>query len=242
MITLEVCLASADDAAVVQRAGADRIELNAALELGGLTPSIGMLRTVRREVGLPVVAMNRPRPGDFRYSRCDFAVMEADAEAMVEAGADGFAFGILTEDGRVDMKRCRGLIDRAADKQGVFHRAFDTVADPLDALEALIDIGFTRVLTSGSAPTAMQGTNAIRTLIERADGRIEVLPGGGIGPGNVREIVAATGCTQVHGTFRAAGRKAKTTGRAAVIESPPESPGTGADTVAAVRAILDSLA
>src|SRR5437868_5876281 len=110
-ILLEICVGSADDALAAVAAGADRLELNSAVSLGGLTPSAGLFAEVRRRVNVPVIAMVRPRPGGFVYSETDFAAMLWDAEALMAAGADGLAFGILTLAGEIDRNRCRTLRD-----------------------------------------------------------------------------------------------------------------------------------
>jgi copper homeostasis protein len=197
---LEICCGSAEDALEAAAGGADRAELCSALYLGGLTPSLGSLLQVKQETAIPVMAMNRPRAAGFCYSPTDFAVMERDAELLVEHGADGVVFGILNSDGTIDARRTRALRNRLGSRQAVFHRAFDVTPDPISALEELIDLGITRVLTSGQRKGAPEGAALIRQLIEHARGRIEVLPGAGIDLGNVRQLIAETGCKQVHMT------------------------------------------
>ncbi len=128
-------------------------------------------------MGIPVMAMVRPRAGGFVYSEADFAVMRRDAAILLEHGADGIVFGVLHSDGTVDATRCGKMLEVAGGKQTVFHRAFDVVPDPTRALDQLIDLGFTRVLTSGQQKTALEGSELIARLIARAAGRIEVLPG-----------------------------------------------------------------
>jgi copper homeostasis protein len=201
-VLLEVPVASAEDALAAQEGGADRLELNAALSLGGLTPSLGTLIEVKAAVALPVLVMIRPRPGGFAYGRADFQVMQRDADLALQHGADGIVFGILTADGRVDGERCRCLLRQAGDRAAVFHRAFDVTPDPFEALERLIDLGFRRVLTSGQEETAYNGAPRIAELIRRCAGRIEVLPCGGINRFTVTDVVARTGCDQVHASLR----------------------------------------
>ncbi len=152
---LEVCLTSADEAKEAEQAGADRLELNAALSLDGLTPSPGVLQTVLRATSLPVIVMVRPRPGGFCPSETDFAAMRTDAEWIAASGASGIAFGILRQDGTVDVERCRLMRETIGAREAVFHRAFDCTADPFAALEQVIDLGFTRVMTSGCGATAL---------------------------------------------------------------------------------------
>lgn len=199
---LEVCIASLDDAIVAAHSGADRLELNSALALGGLTPSLGLMRSVRKAVKLPIIAMVRPRAGGFCYDDSDLTVMVEDAAALLHEGADGVAFGVLKEDGNVDVQRSALLMHVIGSKQAVFHRAFDVTPDPFAAMEALIDLGVTRIMTSGQQPTAEAGTKLIKELIERAAGRIEILPAGSIRPHNVAALIEATKCDQVHASLR----------------------------------------
>lgn len=196
-IKLEICCGSVDDVFEAKAAGADRVELNSALFLGGLTPSIGTVRAAR-DAGIPIMAMVRPREGGFCYTRREFDGMVRDTLALAEAGVDGVVFGVLNGDGTVDAHRCRILAEAAGDREIVFHRAMDVTVDWRAALDTLIDLGFNRVLTSGQAPSVLFGAATIREMIAHAQGHIEILPGGGIRPANIAEVVEKTGCTQVH--------------------------------------------
>lgn len=203
----EVCIASLEDALSCVAGGAGRVELNSALEVGGLTPSAGLVREVvdaLQPKGIPVVTMVRPRPGGFCYGDADLRVMRRDIEALLEAGVDGVALGVLAADGGVDAARCAELIAPVLDagKEAVFHRAFDLTPDPFAAIDSLIDLGFKRVLTSGQAASAPAGTAMLAKLVNHAAGRIEVLPGGGVRPSNAAKLLADTGCTQLHGSLR----------------------------------------
>jgi copper homeostasis protein len=197
-VLVEVCVGSIADIQRAVTAGADRLELCSALELGGLTPSLGFLETALAASPIPVVTMLRPRAGGFRYDGHEMAAMQRDAEQFLELGASGVVFGVLDERGQIDRPRCRELIRSIGTPHLVFHRAFDFVRDQRSALDMLIDLGVTRVLTSGGKPTAIDGANEIRDMISHAAGRIEILPGGGINADNVVEIVRTTGCNQVH--------------------------------------------
>jgi copper homeostasis protein len=201
-VLLEVCIGSVEDAQAAEAGGADRLELNCALDLGGLTPSLGCLLEGRRLVRLPLMVMIRPRSGGFAYSAAEFRVLQHDLDLALEHGADGVVFGVLNADGSIDLSRCRELVRRTGDRQVVFHRAFDVTPDPFVALEQLIDLGFTRVMTSGQEPSAQAGTQRIAALIQRAAGRIQVLPAGGINRLTVAEVIARTGCDQVHASLR----------------------------------------
>jgi copper homeostasis protein len=197
-ILLEVCCGSLDDAIQAELGGADRIELCSALFLGGLTPSAGTIIEAKRRLRIPFVAMVRPRAGGFCYSPAEMDVMLRDTENAIELGANGVVFGILNENGSIDIKRSRQILERIGNRQAVFHRAFDVTPDPLRALDELIDLGITRVLTSGQQNAAPDGADLIKRLIEHASGRIEILPGGGLRVHNINDFVARTGCTQVH--------------------------------------------
>ena len=197
-VLLEVCCGSLDDAIEAERGGAQRVELCSCLFLGGLTPSIGSMIEARRRLKISIVAMVRPRGGGFCYTEAEFAAMQHDARALLDAGADGIVFGILNRDGTVDLERNRVLREVAGQRESVFHRAIDVTPDPFRALEQLIDLGFTRVLTSGQQDTVPEGLDLIQRLIERAGDRIHVMPGGGIKPYAIADILRVTKCRQLH--------------------------------------------
>jgi copper homeostasis protein len=243
-VLLEVCVGSVDDALAAVAGGADRLELNCAVSLGGLTPSLGLFAEVRRRVSVPIIAMLRPRSGGFAYSATDFDVMCQDAGSLISAGADGVAFGILTADGDVDAGRCRQLLDVCSDRTAVFHRAFDVTRDPFAALECLIELGFRRVMTSGQAESAAAGADTIAGLVRRSAGRIEILPAGGVNQQMVGELLARTGCDQVHAGLRTIGHDSSVAARPSVRfgRTSPLSEGefdrTDLSAVAALRAAL----
>lgn len=204
-VLIEVCCGSVDDAVEAERGGVDRIELNSAIFLGGLTPSLGSIIEAKKRLNIPVMVMIRPRAGGFCYTQAEMAVMQHDAKLAVEHDVDGLVFGILTPDGSVDAERCKRIIELARGRQTVFHRAFDVTPDPLKAIDQLVDLGFTRVLTSGQERTAPEGIELIRKLIVHAGDRIEILPGSGLRPHNIRVFVEQTKAMQVH--FSAFGQR-----------------------------------
>ena len=187
---VEICCGSYYDAKQAALGGAGRIELNAALMLGGLTPTAASIRMVKENTDLKVVAMVRPRGAGFCYLEEEFAVMERECREILEAGADGAAFGCLGKDGSLDEEKNKRLLDiiKGRGREAVFHRAFDCVRDPFEAMEQLIDLGADRVLTSGLKPTAAQG--------------IQVLAGSGINKGNARELMEYTGIRQIHSSCK----------------------------------------
>ena len=195
---LEVCCGSVEDVLQAERGGADRVELNSCLFHGGLTPSIGELKVAKQLSKLPVMTMVRPRQGGFCYTDAEYKTALADAEALMENGADGLVFGFLNADGSLDVGRTRELARIAGDRTKVFHRAIDVADDWHRMLEQLIDIGIDRVLTSGLAPDVFYGIDVIREMIEFAQGAIQILPGAGVNLKNVDKIVEYTGCDQIH--------------------------------------------
>ena len=197
-ILLEICCGSAEDAIVASQNGADRVELNSNLFQGGLTPSIGSLKTVKRHTSIPVMAMVRPRAGGFCYTDLEMETARADAAELLRAGADGLVFGFLHEDGTVDEERTRAFVELAEGRPCVFHRAIDVTPDWKRALDSLIRLGITRVLTSGQESDVFFALDTIRDMIAFAGDAIQILPGAGITLKNVSRVVQATGSTQVH--------------------------------------------
>lgn len=195
---LEICTGSVDDCIVAEQEGADRVELNSGLTLGGLTPSYGTVREAVTAVSIPVIVMIRPRDGGFRYSSAACRTMQRDIDAALDAGAAGIALGILHGDGRIDTERTSRLLERTRGAASVLHRAFDLTPDPLQGLEDAIACGFIRILTSGQQATALAGAPLIARLRQEAAGRIQILPGSGINPDTVGDLIRQTGCTQVH--------------------------------------------
>ncbi|MBQ4347892.1 MAG: copper homeostasis protein CutC [Firmicutes bacterium] len=196
-IKLEVCCGSAEDVFAAAKAGADRVELNSALFLGGLTPSPGTVRLAKK-AGIPIMVMIRPREGGFCYSDSEISTMLEDIAVFSAEDIDGFVFGVLNPDGTVNREKNALLIKACGDKEKVFHRAIDVVPDWTAALDILIELGFDRVLTSGQAANAIAGAETIGEMVKYSNGRIEILPGGGIRPGNAAELLSKTGCTQLH--------------------------------------------
>lgn len=203
---VEVCCGSFYDAKQAALGGAERIELNSALMLGGLTPTVSTLRLVKEHFpSLKVVTMVRPRGAGFCYTEEEFQVMEDECRELLENGADGIAFGCLNADATLDMERNQRLlaIIRGMGKEAVFHRAFDCSADPFATMEQLIDLGVNRVLTSGLKPKAMDGAELIGQLQERYGDQIEILAGSGINVSNAMEMIKRTGISQVHSSCKA---------------------------------------
>lgn len=196
-VLIEVCCGSLDDAIEAQNAGADRIELNSSLFFGGLTPSIGTIIEAKKLLKIPVLVMVRPRGGGFCYTDNELKVMEQDIKSAIACGADGIVFGVLKEDGTIDEERCKRIIDLIGDKEAVFHRAFDVTPDPFKALDQLVNLGVKRILTKGQENTIEEGEGLLKKLIEYANNRIEIIPGG-CRPYNIDRIIKEIGCNQLH--------------------------------------------
>jgi copper homeostasis protein len=195
---LEAVVDSVDAASAAEAAGADRLELCSAFELGGLSPGMGLMCAVRAAVRLPVFALLRPRGGDFVFSASELDVIQREIVHAAAAGMDGVVIGALDTQGlppQAWLTECRAAAGAMA---VTFHRAFDRVARQEEVLEQLIAAGCDRVLTSGGAASAFDGLARLRALQQQAAGRIGILPGAGIGPGNARHIAEALGVTELH--------------------------------------------
>ena len=202
---IEICCGSYYDALQAAGGGAKRIELNSALMLGGLTPGTATLKLVKQNIpDLKVITMVRPRGAGFCYSKEEFTVMEAECIELLEAGADGVAFGCLLEDGKLDIEKNNRLLSliKMYNKEAVFHRAFDIVSDPFETMEELIRMGVDRVLTSGLQAKAVDGVEIIKALQERYGTQIQILAGSGVNASNARKLMEETGIWQVHSSCK----------------------------------------
>ncbi|MEC9093703.1 MAG: copper homeostasis protein CutC [Planctomycetota bacterium] len=200
-IKVEVCVESLKSAILSEKAGADRIELNSAIGLGGLTPSLSSLKQIKSRISLPVVCMVRPRSGNFCYSAEEFEVLLSEATSLLDRGADGLAVGMLDATGAVDEERLSIVKEICGEKELVFHRAFDCTVDLNRAMHAIIQAGANRVLTSGGQLTAVQGTGTLSRLNAEFGDQIEIIAAAGISSGNAADLVLKTNCRQIHGTF-----------------------------------------
>lgn len=199
---LEVCAGDIQSVAAAARGGAQRVELCSALSDGGVTPSTGFIRKALEVEGLTVHVLIRPRGGDFLYSPAEVEAMTDDIVAARETGAHGVVIGALTRDGNIDLDACKKMVEAAAGMNITFHRAFDLCRDPFTALDQIIALGCNRLLTSGQAASAIEGVDLLRQLVERADGRLTILAGGGVSPENAAEIIRRSGTNEVHASAR----------------------------------------
>lgn len=203
MTVLEICVETIGDAVAAEAAGADRLEICAALADGGVTPSIGLVRAVCAAVRVDVVVLVRVRPGDFVYSAAERAAMRDDILAVRESGAAGVAVGALRADRSLDLEAITAWSESAGGLDVVVHRAFDFVEDPFGSLDDLAAIGVRRILTAGGDSSAFDGRVRLAALRDHAAGRIELIAGGGVRSASLGQLVAATGLRQFHSSARA---------------------------------------
>ena len=202
IMDLEVCIDSVESAIAAESGGARRLELCSDLLEGGITPGAGLIASVRRRVGIDLFVMIRPRGGDFCYTEPEFEVMQEEIRQARRLGADGVVLGVLDEEGCVDTERTRQLVELAAPLPVTFHRAIDMTPDLSAALAAVISTGAKRILTSGGAADAARGVAEIARMVAAADGRIGIMPGGGVSAETIVPIAEATGAREFHSSAR----------------------------------------
>jgi copper homeostasis protein len=202
MALLEIAVGNLNGALLAQQAGAHRIELCDNLKEGGTTPSYGYLKKARALLTIPVYPIIRPRGGDFFYNDAEFETILEDIKLCKQLGYEGVVIGHLLPDGRIDKQKTKQAVQLAWPMGVTFHRAFDRSRDPLQALEAIIDCGCERILTSGQVPAAPNGAALIKQLIEAADGRIVVMPGSGVRATNLEQLIAHTGAVEYHSSAK----------------------------------------
>jgi len=194
---LEVCVADPASLTAAVEGGADRIELCSALELGGLTPSFGLM-SLAAEAGIPTYVLIRPRPGDFVFDQDDYGAMLYDIEAVQALALDGVVIGCSRPNGEIDDRMLSRLCGQAEGLGLTLHRAFDLVPDMAYAIEIATDLAFERILTSGGAPTALEGLDKLALAHELAAGKVQIMAGSGLNPDNVARLLDAVPVDEVH--------------------------------------------
>jgi copper homeostasis protein len=197
-VTTEICTGDLESALAAERGGADRVELCSNVAVGGTTPSAGTIREACRRLTIPVHVLIRPRAGDFLPTDSELAAMSHDIQLARDLGTSGVVLGLLRPDGTIDRERTARLVALARPLCVTFHKAFDQVRDLDEALDTLIALGVDRVLTSGGRRTAMEGIDRLRSLVDRAGGRIAILAGGRIAKETVETLLAQTGVREIH--------------------------------------------
>ena len=194
---LEICANSYQSALNAQKAGAHRIELCSELSVGGITPSYGLIKQVIDTLSIAVFVLIRPRSGNFTYSEEEFDIMKHDIQLCKNLGCAGIVSGVLNKDNTIDIERTQELIELSKPLEFTFHRAFDCVENPQEALEQLINLGVERVLTSGLEASAEKGLELLKQLKEHVNGRITILPGSGINLQNAK-LFKDAGFLEIH--------------------------------------------
>ena len=199
-IIVEVCVDNFQSIVKASDAGADRLELCSALNAEGLTPAPGMVQFAKQRTSCSLQAMIRSRPGDFWYNEGEQKGMLFDFQNLIPLGIDGIVIGALTQDSDIDIAFIEPFITLAKqhDLELTFHRAIDLANDYLDAIQQLIDLGFTRILTSGQAKNVMEGIDNIAMAQRELGHKIQIMPGGGIKPANLLELVSQTKVEHIH--------------------------------------------
>ncbi len=194
---LELCIDDAAGLAAAISGGADRVELCSALAVGGLTPSAGFMRRAQK-AGIPAIAMIRPRAGSFVFTADEVELMLEDIAVARDIGLEGVVLGVAREDGTLDVDVLNRLIAAAGPMETCLHRVFDLTPDPFAALDTAVELGFKRILTSGQQKSVPEGLDLLIALGKQANGRISIMPGGGITLRNVGEIIRSIGITEIH--------------------------------------------
>ena len=198
MMVIEVVVYNIESALNAQKGGADRIELCDNPSEGGTTPSYGVIAQVRQHLSIDVYVMIRPRGGNFVYSIDEYHAMRKDIEMCKRLSVDGVVLGMLTDEGRIDVKYCKKLIEFARPLKVTCHRAFDMTRDASEALEDCIEAGFDKILTSGRKQNAELGSDILKALVNQGVNRISIMAGAGISESNVQSIVNKTGVQEIH--------------------------------------------
>ncbi|WP_373777757.1 copper homeostasis protein CutC [Glaesserella sp.] len=204
-MNIEICVDNIESLITANQFPINRIELCAALSVGGITPNYGFIKQAQRYSSVPLMLMIRPRAGDFLYGESEVEIMLEDIAVAKEFGIQGVVFGALIANGEIDLKTTTKLVEASRGMEIIFHRAFDLCHNPFLALEQLIELGCHRILTSGQQPTAFEGITTIQQLVQQAQGRIHIMAGCGVNAGNVKQIIQQTGVSDIH--FSAKGQR-----------------------------------
>lgn len=199
---LEVCCYTAQSAILAEEAGAHRIELCDNFAEGGTTPSFATIMHVIEKLQIPVNVIVRPRGGDFLYSELEYEIIKEDVRKIKDLGANGLVVGFLTADGEIDLQRIKEVKEIAGAMEVTFHRAFDMCSNPFKALHQLIEVGITRILTSGTQNTAMEGVKLISQLVKKAQGNISIMPGSGVNDKNISMLMQQTNANEYHSSAK----------------------------------------
>lgn len=195
---LECCVDSVESAINAANGGASRLELCSNLIIGGTTPDVALVKEIRKYTDIRIHALIRPRFGDFCYTEHEIEIMKAQIRALKEAGVEGVVIGVLDEEGNLDIPKMQELLQEADGLSVTLHRAFDMCRDPFQALDEAIQLEIDTILTSGQKQSAWEGRELLAELIKKADGRIDIMAGAGIGASMIEKLIPVTGGTSYH--------------------------------------------
>lgn len=195
---LEVCVDSVESAINASNGGANRLELCGNLIIGGTTPSKILFEAIKEKVTIPINVLIRPRYGDFCYSDFEFDIIRNEIKMFKELGAAGVVIGVLEANGDLDYKRMKLLVEAAKGMNVTLHRAFDMCNNPFKALEQAKELGIDTILTSGQGSSCIEGVRALKELVEKSNGAIDILVGAGVSSGIIADIYQYTGATSYH--------------------------------------------
>ncbi len=201
---LEVCAFNLQSSIIAERAGAKRVELCENPADGGTTPSYGTIKQTREKIGISLYPIIRPRGGNFFYDEDEFAIIKQDILLCKQLGCDGISTGVHLQNGEIDTDRFKRIVEWAYPMGVTCHRVFDATPDPFKALEEIIDCGCERILTSGQKSGAPEGIELLADLVQRAEGRIIIMPGAGVRSSNIEKLIGGTGATEFHTSARIA--------------------------------------
>lgn len=195
---LECCVDSVESAINATKGGASRLELCSNLIIGGTTPDIALVKEIRKHTDIRIHALIRPRFGDFCYTEHEMEIMKSQIRALKTAGVEGVVIGVLDEEGNLDAPKMQELLQEASGLSVTLHRAFDMCRDPFQTLDEAIQLEIDTILTSGQKQSAWEGRQLITELIEKADGRIDIMAGAGIGASAIEKLIPVTKGTSYH--------------------------------------------
>lgn len=195
---LECCVDSVESAIEAKKGGADRIELCSALVIGGLSPSKALFEKIKSEVGIRTHVLLRPRFGDFCYTDYEHEIIKEEIRMFKEAGADAVVIGSLKPDGSLNMEQMRELVKEAEGMSITLHRAFDMCKDPFQTLEQVKELGIDTILTSGQKNSCAEGAELLAQLVEKSEGKVDILIGAGVDASVIKELYEKTKARSYH--------------------------------------------
>lgn len=195
---LECCVDSVESAINAAKGGASRLELCSNLIIGGTTPDVALVKEIRKDTDIRIHSLIRPRFGDFCYTEYEMEIMKSQIRALKEAGVEGVVIGVLDVEGNLDILKMKELLQESKGLSVTLHRAFDMCRNPYEAMEQVIDLGIHTILTSGQKQSAWEGRELLAELIEKAQGRIDIMAGAEVNAKVINELIPITKGTSYH--------------------------------------------